>query len=68
MHTSFVSDSEAIGIELIKALQSLIVKFEEKSDLFTHYPRGTGPRWQASAIQEKATEEKVKKIWVCGPP
>ena len=68
LHTSFQSDSQAIGLELIKALEKLRDKFEEKSDLFVHHPRGLGPRWEPSQIQEKATDEKVKKIWVCGPP
>lgn len=45
LYTAFPSDSQAIGMDLIKALESLRDKFEEKSDLFVHHPRGIGPRW-----------------------
>jgi len=71
LYTSFVSEEEAIGLDLINALKAIIEKFEEKPDLFVHHSRigNNAPRWNEGFVKEKIlASEGAKKIWVCGPP
>jgi hypothetical protein len=69
VYTSFASEEEAIGLDLIRALIALKDRFEEKKDLFVHHPRIRGERWGPSLVQEKlAVAEGVDRVWVCGPP
>jgi len=72
LYTTFASEEESIGLELIKALHDLCEK--KQLETFKHFPRAKGsPRWDSpyffSKFRELETSKATyKKAWVCGPP
>ena len=60
LHTAFKSENEAIGLELIEALEKL------SKGRFTHIPKKQ--RWTEDFFLSQLKEELPKKIWICGPP
>lgn len=83
LHTSFASEEEAMGLEIIDLLVELCEKYGYKN-LFTHYSRISkvkkdaklrqpqGKRFDEAAYKEEFERfEKggqVEKVYVCGPP
>ena len=78
LYTSFLDEEEAVGLELINALQELCQKLNKP--IFEHHSRfSKGPqasglastRWDQAFFAAKIQEgiySGAKKIWICGPP
>lgn len=83
MHTSFASEEEAMGLELVDVLVDLCDKFNYRN-LFIHYCRiskvkkgekvrqPVGKRMDEAAYREELLKMEasglVEKVYVCGPP
>lgn len=83
LHTSFASEEEAMGLELVDILVALLEKVN-MTHLFTHYCRiskvkpgekvrkPVGKRMDENAYREEFEKMEasgtVETIYVCGPP
>ena len=71
LHTSFMDESEAMALDLIKALESI----DPEKKLFEHIGQYSSSkekkvRWDVNYYEKlfKDLADTASKIWVCGPP
>jgi len=74
LYCAFQDRDQAIGLELIEALESINQKLglsNFKAIIRLSITAGPKlPRWTPSYLEEQLTPlaGKIKRIWVCGPP
>lgn len=76
LHTSFGTADDSIGLEMIELLANLCQKYN-MSHLFTHHSRisdqnkgikHTEETFKRQFEEYERSAERIKKVWVCGPP
>lgn len=76
LYVAFASREESIGLDVLEALEKLNAKIGKTNFILNvrlskvDNPADKKPRWDEKFIESELTPHanKIRKIWICGPP